>query len=200
MDGASTTLILQGHLDRLRAGDLAARGELVRCAAERLTRLARKLLRGYPNVRPWEQTDDVLQNALLRLDRSLERLTPPTPRDYFRLAACYIRRELLDLARRYAGRCAAGMLPAGLPEGDNALDALQDEADEPRRLAAWTEFHLRAGDLPEEEREVFDLLWYQGRCQAEAALLLGVSERTIKRRWQAARLLLHQALCGELPV
>jgi RNA polymerase sigma-70 factor (ECF subfamily) len=69
----------------------------------------------------------------------------------------------------------------------------------PDRLAAWAEFHRRAEGLPPEEREVFDLLWYQGLSQAEAAAVLGVSDRTAKRRWQAARLRLHEALNGELP-
>ena len=41
--------------------------------------------------------------------------------------------------------------------------------------------------LPEEEREAFDLRWYQGLTQAEAALVLNVSEATVKRRWLAAR-------------
>jgi RNA polymerase sigma-70 factor (ECF subfamily) len=67
------------------------------------------------------------------------------------------------------------------------------------RLAFWTEFHSRVEGLPEEEREVFDLLWYQELSQAEAAGLLDVSERTIKRRWAAARLKLHDVLRGNLP-
>jgi DNA-directed RNA polymerase specialized sigma24 family protein len=33
----------------------------------------------------------------------------------------------------------------------------------------------------------------------ESAEVLGVSERTVKRRWQAARLKLHEALHGEVP-
>jgi RNA polymerase sigma factor (sigma-70 family) len=70
---------------------------------------------------------------------------------------------------------------------------------EPSELAAWSEFHERAGQLPDEEREVFDLLWYQGLMQEEAAQLLGVSERTVKRRWQSARLQLFEALGGNLP-
>ena len=70
---------------------------------------------------------------------------------------------------------------------------------DPGRLAEWTGFHAQVEALPEEEREVFDLLFYQGVPQAEAAAVLGVSERTIKRRWQAARLALHEALGGRLP-
>ena len=53
--------------------------------------------------------------------------------------------------------------------------------------------------LPEEEREVFDLLWYQGLPQAEAADLLHVNVRTIKRRWLSARMKLQDALQGEMP-
>jgi RNA polymerase sigma-70 factor (ECF subfamily) len=73
-----------------------------------------------------------------------------------------------------------------------------DTPDEPSHLAAWTEFHSQIDRLPAEEREIFDLLWYQELSQAEAAAQLGVSERTVKRRWQSARLLLHQALKGLL--
>jgi DNA-directed RNA polymerase specialized sigma24 family protein len=36
--------------------------------------------------------------------------------------------------------------------------------------------------------------------QAEAAEVLGVNERTIKRRWQSARLKLHDAMKGEVPL
>jgi DNA-directed RNA polymerase specialized sigma24 family protein len=53
--------------------------------------------------------------------------------------------------------------------------------------------------LPAVEREVFDLLFYQGLVQAEAAAVLGVAEITIKRRWRAARMRLVQALGGRLP-
>src|SRR5262249_2175707 len=70
---------------------------------ERLRNLARKMLKGYPNVRRWEQTDDVLQNAVIRLHRALQQLTVQTPLDFFRLAALNIRRELLDMAKHYYG-------------------------------------------------------------------------------------------------
>ena len=63
-----------------------------------------------------------------------------------------------------------------------------DLTHEPSRLAVWTEFHRQVADLPEEDREVFDLLWYQGLTQAEAAAVLGISERTVSRRWISARL------------
>ena len=58
---------LQGLIDRANAGDAAAWGELLSHACERLRRLARKMLKGFPDLRRWEGTDDLLQNAMLRL-------------------------------------------------------------------------------------------------------------------------------------
>jgi RNA polymerase sigma-70 factor (ECF subfamily) len=201
---ASQTVRIQGWLDQLRAGDESARKELLNCACERLTRLTRKMLKGYPRVKRWEQTDDVMQNATMRLYRALADVQPASPADFFRLAALNIRRELLDLAKHYYGPRGLGAKHASVaksPGTENAPAALEpaDTADEPSRLASWTEFHAQVEQLPDEEREIFDLLWYQELSQAEAAALLHVSERTIKRRWQAARLKLHQALQGALP-
>jgi len=61
----SNTTQIQRWLDLLQTGDEAARDALVRHSCDRLTRLTRKMLRGYPRLRRWEETDDVLQNALL---------------------------------------------------------------------------------------------------------------------------------------
>ena len=205
-DPSSQTLHIQACLDRIRGGDAAARGELLRRACERLRNLARNMLKGYPNVHRWEQTDDVLQNAALRLHRALQQLPVQTALDFFRLAALNIRRELLDLAKHYYGPQGQGAHHASWGSGDSSttrsdsgLAAPPDSSDDPARLAAWGEFHRQIGALPDEEREVFDLIWYQGLSQAEAAELLNVSERTIKRRWQAARLKLYEAFEGEVP-
>jgi RNA polymerase sigma-70 factor (ECF subfamily) len=204
-DPSSQTLLVQNYLDRLRDGDEAARGELLNCACDRLSRLTRKMIMGYPNVHRWEQTDDVLQNAVIRLQRTLQQLPVATARDFFRLAALHIRRELLDLAKHYYGPQGAGAHHASHaepPAESSRAPAAADPADvthEPVRLAAWGAFHEQVAALPEEEREVFELLWYQGLTQAEAAELLHVNVRTIKRRWLAARMMLQDALQGEVP-
>jgi RNA polymerase sigma factor (sigma-70 family) len=203
-DQTHSTTRIQLQLDRLRAGDPSARDELLNIACDRLSRLARKMLRGYPGVRRWEQTDDVLQNAVMRLCRALKDVQPGSVRSFINLAAVQIRRELIDLARHYdgpegpgrhhasrAGSGGSGPLP-GPPEAAN-------DTDDPARLALWTEFHEQVGALPDHEKEVFDLLWYHGLAQAEAAALLGVTERVVKYRWRSARLKLHQMLGGRLP-
>jgi RNA polymerase sigma-70 factor (ECF subfamily) len=183
-----------------------ARDELLGITMERLTRLTRKMLHGFPGVRRWEQTDDVLQNATLRLCRALTEVHPPTAADFFRLAATLIRRELLDLARRYSGRLGLGANHASVTtladrDGESHTAEFQpaDGTNDPIGLAVWTEFHRAAEALPPEERETFDLVFYQGLRQTEAAALLCISERTLKRRWQSARLQLFDALEGRMP-
>jgi RNA polymerase sigma-70 factor (ECF subfamily) len=48
--------------------------------------------------------------------------------------------------------------------------------------------------LPEPEREAFELVRIQGLTHAEAAAVVGVSERTVQRRLNRARLLLAEQL------
>ena len=102
MSCADRTTVIQGWIDRLRAGDDSARAALLDAPATGSAGSG-KMLKGYPGVARWEQTDDVLQNALIRLDRALRAVAPPTARDFFRLAAAQVRRELIDLARHYQG-------------------------------------------------------------------------------------------------
>jgi RNA polymerase sigma-70 factor (ECF subfamily) len=192
---------IQSWLARLQAGDLAARDALLGAAGERLRHLAHRMLQTYPRVARWEETDDVLQNALLRLYRTLKDVPPQSVADFLRLAALNIRRELRDLARHYYGPQGAGTHHVTLgPDQSTPPEATGQSSLEPQRLAVWSEFHQHVEDLPEEERTVFDLLWYQGLSQAEAAQVLGVAERTIKRRWQSARIKLHDAMQGEVPL
>src|ERR1700677_4641357 len=98
------SIVLQDCLDRWRAGERAAADDLLRIVIVRLEKLARRMLRTFPNVRVLADTDNVLQNSLLRLLRTLQRLKPATTRDFFNLAAVHIRRELLDLARSARGK------------------------------------------------------------------------------------------------
>jgi RNA polymerase sigma factor (sigma-70 family) len=53
--------------------------------------------------------------------------------------------------------------------------------------------------LPEDEREIISLLFYEALTQEDAAQLLGVNIRTVKRRWQSARLKLHGNQESEQP-
>jgi RNA polymerase sigma-70 factor (ECF subfamily) len=188
-------------LERIRGGDLTARDELLRSISRRVERIARKMLRGFPNVHRWAETDDVLQNALLRLLRALEKIQPDSMRGFFGLAAQQIRRELLDLARHFYGPHGEGahhstQLPTDSRE---AAPEPPERTDPPGDLEKWCEFHQEVENLPVEEREVVSLLFYHGWTQAEAAELLQVTVRTVQYRWQSALVKLHQRLNENTP-
>jgi RNA polymerase sigma factor (sigma-70 family) len=186
---------------RHQAGDPDAREQLIATAARRLEKLARKMLRGFPKVKRWEDTLDVLQNSLLRLDRALRQVTPESSRHFFRLAAEMIRRELLDLARHYGGPRGHGRNhQSGVFVGDGEQDGIQPVApSETDELDRWAAFHEQVERLPAEEREVFMLTFYHKWPQAQIAELFQVDERTVRRRWRKAADLLHEALGGDLP-
>jgi RNA polymerase sigma factor (sigma-70 family) len=117
MTDASITQRIEELLVRLERKDPRARDELINVTCQRLLVLTRKMLGGFGRLRQWEQSDDVSQNAMLRLRRALDDVTPTTAAEFYGLAAEQIRRELLDLTRYYFGR--AGERNAA-PSGDKA--------------------------------------------------------------------------------
>jgi RNA polymerase sigma-70 factor (ECF subfamily) len=201
---ALNTRQLAGLLDRMRGGDAQARNDLLNHVCDRLRRLTRKMLRGFVNVKRFAETDDVLQNALMRLLRSLETVQPQDMRQFFGLATVQIRRELIDLARHFYGPQGQGAHHASTPPaaGDESGPHRNEAVDlsrDPSHLAEWCELHQQIERLPGDERETVELIFYQGLQQNEAAELLGVSVRTVQRRWQTALVKLHQVLQGGLP-
>jgi RNA polymerase sigma-70 factor (ECF subfamily) len=196
-----STTRLQGWLARARAGDAAARDELLRACWGRLERLARAMLRRFPSVQRWADTGDVLQGALLRLLRALEALDVRSTRDFFGLAAEQMRRELLDLARHFYGPHGLGARHGGrVGPTDSAGPGLEPAAPAAAgELDRWRAFHEAVERLPAAEREVVGLTFYHGWAQAEIADLFQVDVRTVRRRWQSACLRLNEELGGELP-
>jgi RNA polymerase sigma-70 factor (ECF subfamily) len=151
-------------------------------------------------VHRWVETDDVLQNALLRLLRALQEVQPGSTREFFGLAAEQMRRELLDLTRHFYG-----------PRGEGAHQASPGQAEDPRasalepvdpaepgeELERWCAFHQQVEQLPTEERELVGLIFYHGWKQEEVAELFQVDVRTIQRRWKAVLVKLHDLLQEE---
>lgn len=186
----------QSLFRRLNAGDERARDEVLARSCGRLQRLARTMLRDFPIVKRWADSDDVVQNAMIRLMRTLTAVPVASAQDFCRLAALQIRRELLDLARRFGGPQGIGAnhdSVGGESEQGRLADPSVDTLD-PAQLAQWSEFHRIVEAMPETLRQAFDLIWYQELTHAEAAETLGVAEITVKRRWLAARLHLQAAL------
>jgi RNA polymerase sigma factor (sigma-70 family) len=191
--------IIQELLPRAVAGDGAAVDALLRHCGHRFTLLTRRMLGDFQRVRRWAETDDVLQNALVRLVSALRSVEPQTPQDFLALASLQIRRELIDLARHFYGPEGIGAKHESRAPADSTGSGAADPADdrhEPASLAQWTEMHELIDTLAAEDREVIGLLFYQGLSQAEAAEILNVSLRTVQRRWHDALCKLHRAWQG----
>jgi RNA polymerase sigma-70 factor (ECF subfamily) len=176
----------------MRAGDRAAEDELLRQVEDRLKRLARRMLRGFPAVSRWEETSDVLQKGSLRLLRALQAVRPESTQQFFALASQHMRYALLDLTRHYRQLNA-------LHQSDGVADSAGMPAHEPLdpapsldELEKWCEVHRKIDELPEQEREVVDLHFYQGLTKAEVAEQLDVNVRTVQRLWNAALQRLHR--------
>jgi RNA polymerase sigma factor (sigma-70 family) len=188
------TTDLENELRHLEEGHLESRRTIIEATCERLRRMAHRMLKKFPGVGRWSDTDDVLQNALIRLHRSLVIVRPESARKFYGLAAVELRRELLDLVRSYFG-------PEGLGTNHDSnggkLAALVSDEKEPHTLVEWTEFHQQIEKLPDSEREVFGLIYYDGLTQTEVGKVLGLSLTTVKRRWQSARLILKESTDGK---
>jgi RNA polymerase sigma-70 factor (ECF subfamily) len=195
MSEEHTTAVVQRYLDAL-AGDSPAE-PIVRALLDRAVRrlhllCATLLHRSYPRLThpPLNlQADELLGAVAVRLLKALREIRPPTVRQFFALANQHMRWELNDLARRLdeqppAVELREGLVPAPASSGSGLTP------DGRRMLQA-------IDDLPEQEREAFDLVRAQGMTQAEAARLLGVSAVTVKRRLNRGLRLLTEKL-GDL--
>lgn len=181
-------LTLAGSQDHAVA--TSARDELVALALASMTRQAHRAIRGFRRVRRWCETEDIVQEAALRLHRALITVVPESPQAFLGLAAVQVRRELLDLARRFGGRGSLMRhLDTNAFEADGQVIertalALDDaEVD----LDRWVVFHEVAASLPEASRQIFDMVWYLEASQEDIAATLQCSTRTVRRRWEEAK-------------
>ncbi|VTR92437.1 sigma-70 family rna polymerase sigma factor : RNA polymerase sigma factor, sigma-70 family OS=Singulisphaera acidiphila (strain ATCC BAA-1392 / DSM 18658 / VKM B-2454 / MOB10) GN=Sinac_4435 PE=4 SV=1: Sigma70_r4_2 [Gemmata massiliana] len=188
---ANTTAAVQYYLDEL-AHDAPAEPvvrALLGRAVRRLQQLCATLLhRNYPRLtRPPLnlQSNELLGAVVERLLKALREARPATVREFFALAAQHMRWELNDLARDLDEQPAVGTIDGLLPAPPGSDSGLSSEC---RRIIAAID------TLPADEREVFDLVRLQGMTQVEAAAVLGVATRTIKRRLDRGLLLLTERL------
>jgi len=179
--------ILQGLLDRMKQGDRSARRELLDRACGRLRRLVGTMLAGsFPEVQRRHDLDSVVHETWLRLLQALDQTEPPTVVDFFRLAAHKVRQVLLDVADRQRRPAARAVLGVGDSSGLQGPAVGGSETLDPARLALWSELHGKVADLPEDERQVFEMHYYLELPQAEIARLLELHPRKVSYLWVAA--------------
>ena len=175
------TTRIQNLIERINSEDQTARVELIEESKERLRRLASKMLSGFPQLREKgrAETGMVLNDVLFSLYKSFDDLEFESPSHFINLAATKIRRCLLDVKRKHELeiRKMGEELPT-VAGATNSEDAFS--------LDDWAAFHKAVGQLPSDEKEVFKLRYYGGWNRAETAVIVGVAEKTVSRRYGGA--------------
>ncbi|MEZ6115308.1 MAG: sigma-70 family RNA polymerase sigma factor [Pirellulaceae bacterium] len=154
---------------------------------------ARQMLRGFPAVHRWDETDDICQTVVLELWQVFQDNPPTSMRQFYSYASTRIRWCLLNLVRKYNGSNGIGANHESWDEMrrgrslESSVQAPFTTHDEPVSLAEWTEFHRHAEQLPDLTGEVFNMIWYLGIPQADVARTLNISEAAVRRHWRNAR-------------
>jgi RNA polymerase sigma factor (sigma-70 family) len=192
MNDEHTTGAVQLYLDAL-GGEQPAE-PIVRALLERAVRrlhvlCSNLLYRSYPRLTMPPRSlepDEVVDAVVERLLKAMRSIRPQTTRQFFALVNQHMRWELNDLARRLDEEVTVERLRDGVAaQPMSSSSALTPDG---RRM-------LEAIDkLPEEEREVFDLVRIQGLSQVEAAELIGMSPKTVQRRLNRSLVLLRKVL------
>ncbi|MBL9120230.1 MAG: sigma-70 family RNA polymerase sigma factor [Phycisphaerae bacterium] len=192
-----TTAAVQGFLGKLEGADPAdpVIRDLLGRSAERLRLLCSTLLFGsYPRLtRPPLnlQPDEMLGAVVERLLKAMREVRPQNVRQFFGLANRHMRWELNDMARRLDQQSSVvGLQDSAIPAPESSGSVVSVNTS--RMLEAIER-------LPEEEREVFDLLRIQGMSYTEVAQLLSVSESTVHRRLNRGLVSLEEQLADLRP-
>jgi len=177
-------------LARAREGDREAFDALFQALYPDLRRIARARLA--PHVRGTMLDTSVLVNeAYLKFEQAA-RLTP-TDRTHFLAYAAHVMRSIIvDAARagrsaRRGGDAAHVTLDTGVAESvAGGEDEIVDVHEALERLAV----------LEPRLARVVEMRYFGGMKETEIAAALGLTERTVRRDWEKARLLLAAHLRG----
>lgn len=174
-------------LARLRQGDRAAEAKLVPLIYGELRRRAGNYLRG---ERPGHtlQPTALVHEAYLRLSE-LKEIDWQNSAHFFAIAAQMMRRILIDHARSHGSeKRGGGWYPVEL---ETVSTGSGQDFD---KLLALDEALERLSRLDARQARVVELKFFGGLTEDQAAIVLGVSTRTVKRDWRLAKAWLFREL------
>ncbi|MFO0925408.1 MAG: sigma-70 family RNA polymerase sigma factor [Pirellulales bacterium] len=194
---SSTTLALQDLLSQLQSGENVEtiKKQLVARAYSRLRILAHKMLNSYNRHAIDEETEGLVAEAYLRLDRSLDDLQPETVRQFFGLAALQMRRHLLDKLRSIHGRGQVKRPKvSSLNSNEASSPGLEIAMETP--LTPWSAIDILEAldELDERERDCLTMQHWYGFTHQEIANLLQLSTKTVQRSCNMAIIKLNDRL------
>jgi RNA polymerase sigma factor (TIGR02999 family) len=174
-------------LRQVKAGDSDAVSRLLELVYPQLRRIARQRLRQ-------ERSGHTLQPTAL-VNEAYMQLAGQMGKDwqnrshFYAVAAQSMRRVLVDYAREKKALKRAG--DRQQVELDEALAIVSDRLDE---ILAIDEALQRLAAFDPRGSKVVEMRFFGGMTEEEAAEVLGVTPRTVKRDWNVAKAWLH----GEL--
>ncbi|WP_436715887.1 sigma-70 family RNA polymerase sigma factor [Roseiconus lacunae] len=143
----------------------------------------------FPQLRRWEMTGDVAQQATLSLLEAInsKKVSPTSEEHLRRIAILHVKWTFLRLARQHRRsiRTAYATPVAGAPR-PRAEETHPSEFTPASRRVDWMLFHCTVDGLPELQREIFHRSWYDEMKKSEIAEQLGVSLRTVQRNYRLA--------------
>ena len=110
-------------------------------------------------------------------------------------AARVMRRLIIDHARERHAQKRGGLFEITALD----TDAMQNSVD-PRELAKTSDALDELGNIDPSLAEIVDLKFFCGFSFAEIAAMRDVSERTVQRNWEKARIYLHRKIGAHLPL
>jgi RNA polymerase sigma factor (TIGR02999 family) len=175
-------------LNRMQAGDAAARNALFEATYQELRRLARSRLRDGGRNTVLETTS-LVHEAYLRFLRAGE-VQFDDRRAFFAYAARVMRSVIVDSVRERVAERRGGGAPE-LTLSTELVDNLDGGEQAILKVDEALEVLAKAN---ERLAQVVEMRYYGGYGEREIAETLGVTERTVQRDWEKARLILSEAL------
>ena len=174
-------------LTQLRLGNREAEAQLIPLVYRELRRLAGHYLRGEREGHTLQPTA-LVHEAYLRLTE-LKEINWQNSAHFFAIAAQMMRRILIDHARsRLSEKRGRGWCPI---EIENAWIATSQPSEQ---LLALDEALERLSHLDRRQAQVVELKFFGGLTDDQAAVVLGISTRTVKRAWRMAKAWLYKEL------
>ena len=182
-------------LQRAANGDRAALDSVFAALYPDLKRVARAAL--YRQGRADSmQTTVLVHESFLRLISS-HGLRLQDRRHFFAYAAKVMRNFILDDARAYFAESRGGAAEHLTLGADEAMQVVDKSAsDELLRVDAAL---LELEAIDPQLAELVEMRYFGGYTEAEVAELLGIAERTVRRRWDKARAWLFVTLAEKTP-
>ncbi len=175
-------------LERMHAGDAQARDALFAAAYKELHRLAHARLRDGGRNTVLETTS-LVHESYLRFVSSGE-LRAEDRRSFFAYASQVMRSVILNSVRERAAQRRGG----DTPQITLYTELVEGISGDEQSILKVHEALLQLEQVDGRLAKLVEMRYFGGYSEAEIAEALGVAERTVRRDWEKARLILLEAL------